>query len=399
MPEDILIGNQPTIDAKERIEWGDDWILWPYMTERKLMQKIKRGREGANTGLYNGSKLMSKFIKGTHKGRYYLIGADSGVGKTTLTDYMYLYCLWKAAKAKGVKITFLYFSFELQYEVKEAKWTNMFYQEMFNESLPLDYIEGTLETKRLSDEHFQRFQEAYNAMDQMLKDVKVYDTPLTPNGILDVCIAHYMERGTILRIGEGVSGQKEGAICGYIPNDPDEMTVVIVDHIGLTAEETQAQTTKQRMDKLSMYFVHLRNIFNMTIVAIQQFSTDLESASRQKGGKKEESSFTPSRLDFGESKFLYRDADVVMGLIKPSTFDLAYYGGYSLIGGLGDYFIANHLLKNRYGQSDRMVPMFINYLTGVLEDMPPLHDYDGIARMENYHKYLAYQNWLYSDPI
>jgi hypothetical protein len=74
-------------------------------------------------------------------------------------------------------------------------------------------------------------------------------------------------------------------------------------------------------------------------------------------------------MDFGDSYYNFRDADLVMGLVKPVQYDLKTYHGWNLEE-LGQYFIALHLMKNRYGPADRMLPLFMNPVAGMFYDLP-----------------------------
>ncbi len=88
--------------------------------------------------------------------------------------------------------------------------------------------------------------------------------------------------------------------------------------------------------------------------------------------------YIPSRQDFGDSKYTFRDADVVMGLTRPSNFQLESFGDFNRLGEWGQYFILNFIMKNR-GPLGGPIPMFMNSIAGVPEELDPsgwspLHD-------------------------
>jgi len=62
-------------------------------------------------------------------------------------------------------------------------------------------------------------------------------------------------------------------------------------------------------------------------------------------------------------------ADLVFGLVKPIQYNLKTFMGYSMED-IGQYFIALYLMKNRYGPADRMIPLFMNPISGMFYDMP-----------------------------
>jgi hypothetical protein len=65
----------------------------------------------------------------------------------------------------------------------------------------------------------------------------------------------------------------------------------------------------------------------------------------------------------------------VFALISPRKFNRKTYFGYSLEGAVATYFVALHLIKNRYGPDGRMIPLFANFLSGIFYDMPSATDY------------------------
>jgi len=97
-----------------------------------------------------------------------------------------------------------------------------------------------------------------------------------------------------------------------------------------------------------------------------------------RSNKKSVDSIAPQRIDFGDSKATFRDADVVIGLTKPIAMDYEEFKGYSLMpdpagvreGWLGQCFIAAYIMKNRYGPGGRLIPLFLDGITGMVYDLP-----------------------------
>ena len=352
----------------EEVEWAELEVKWANQEEdNSFKSQVKRGMEGLNEGIDNGMKNINVHIHGTHRARYILIGADSGVGKTTIADFMYFYSLWKAAKLKGIKLYIKYFSFELSSSEKKAKWVCQWIKAINNIDLSTDYIMGRIPGLLLSTEHLKLVMRAYTIVEEVLKNVTMIDHMLHPTGMLNILVEeHYEKIGTVYR-DVPKEGRKKGMIRNYKANDPSAMTVVIVDHLALINVEAGCISTKQIMDRWSMYSVQLRNIFQTTIIQIQQFSTSMMSAYREQ--KKSEMAIAPQRLDFGDSSYTFRDADLVFGLVKPVQYNLKTFMGYR-IEDIAQYFIALYLMKNRYGPADRMIPLFMNPISGMFYDLP-----------------------------
>ncbi len=290
------------------VEWAELEKEWANQTDEydnTFMSVVKRGLTGANEGLDNGMKEINQYIHGTHRGRYILIGADSGVGKTTIADFMYVYSLWKAAKAKGIKLYIKYFSFEISTTEKKAKWVCQWIKTLYHLDLSTDYVMGRIPGLLLTPEHLKLVMRAYAVVEEVMKDVVIIDHMLHPTGMLNKLIEeHYEKIGVVIRDAPK-QGKSKGMIRGYKAYDPKSMTLVLVDHLALINAESGCATTKQIMDRWSMYCVQLRNIFQTTIINIQQFSTSMMSAYRDQ--KKSEVAISPQRLDFGDSSYTFRD--------------------------------------------------------------------------------------------
>lgn len=342
----------------------NDWDNWEKLPGNHFIHQVQRGILGKNIGLRNGLTHINNYIYGTQKSRYYLIGADSGVGKTTLADFMFVLQAYKAAKSQGRKLKVFYCSFEIAKADKIARWVSYYVFQIHRIRLPSDYVLGRIEGVLLTPEHSLLVKEAYTLIEQMFNECVVFiDLMMSPNSIFESIIQeHFSKRGKVLMDNKKYTG--------FIPNDPDYMTILLVDHLALTDEEA-GDDTKKTMDKLSKKAVILRNIFGCTIVFIQQFSTDMLSANRAMHTKKTGvAAIAPTRLDFGDSKATYRDADVVIGGICPGR-DLNNLDGYDLgHNKLGLTMVLLFIMKNRYGRAGKYSPVFIDGITGTFMDLP-----------------------------
>src|SRR5688572_23651241 len=108
---------------------GDDnWEKQP----DQFTVAVEKGMKGLSSGMGNGLDRINNYLYGTHRGRYYLVGADSGVGKTTLADFMYVIHLWLACRLHGIPYKGVYLSFEISKREKIARWVSTFIRFLFN---------------------------------------------------------------------------------------------------------------------------------------------------------------------------------------------------------------------------------------------------------------------------
>lgn len=330
-----------------------------------LIHRINEGMQGKNIGISTTCAHVDKYTYGTHKGRYYLIGADSGVGKSTLTDFLYVINLWLQAKFRGRKLYIIYYSFEISKEQKMLRWLSYFVYALYGESLPSDYIDGKIEGVLLTPKHLTMVQYAMTYVDQLMEDIIFVEDAIHPTKMFhDMIEQHYEGIGKVLR--HKSDQKKKGTICGWEPDDPDALTMLVVDHLALAAPE-QGFDMKQTMDLWSKYLVTLRNLFNLTSVVVQQFNTDMTSYHRM--NKKGDGLVAPQRIDFGDSRYTFRDADVVFGGVKPSVYDIEMYMHFD-VKQLKDYLVMFHLMKNRYGAFHKAMPLFVNPIAGHVRPLP-----------------------------
>ena len=371
-----LVEDQVDEESPEGVD-PDLWNRWKdadLLKKDQFLYQLQQGRLGNNIGLENGLQYINKYIYGTHKARYYLVGADSGVGKTTIADFMYVLNAWLSAKKQNRPIKIYYCSFEIGKTEKLFRWCSYFIFIKYGVRLSADYLQGRITGKLLSDQHTMWALEAYSTITEMLKDITIIQDVVHPTKIFENLIEiHFEKHGTVERSPvspEDARKGKKGFVKGYTENDPRMITMLMVDHLALTGTEMHLET-KGIMDKMSKYMIVLRNLFYCTGCFIQQFSTDMMSTYRSAYGKSGEASITPQRIDFGDSKATYRDADVVFGGAKPQS-QMEEFMGYNLSkqDGLGDCFIAWYIMKNRYGTANRLIPLFMDGISGMIYDLP-----------------------------
>ena len=142
----------------------------------------------------------------------------------------------------------------------------------------------------------------------------------------------------------------------YIPNNPNLIYNVIIDHIGLVRPQ-QGNTLKKEMDLLSSYLVTLREKCGISPVVIQQANREQGNIERFKQGK---SAFTIN--DAKDSGNTVQDSNIMIALYNPNRDGLKTYKKYN-IEILGNSFRSVMILKNRFGDCDVEVGM--NFFGGI----------------------------------
>ena len=106
-----------------------------------LRKRIKDGLEGKFEGLSMGLDKLSSVIFGVQRGVIGLIGAGSGVGKSTLLDYMILKAM-EDAENKGITLNVFYNSFEIDKLTKMCNWLSVRIYDKYDIIIPPEVIKG-----------------------------------------------------------------------------------------------------------------------------------------------------------------------------------------------------------------------------------------------------------------
>lgn len=133
----------------------------------------------------------------------------------------------------------------------------------------------------------------------------------------------------------------------YVPHDPDEYVIIIIDHASLITPERingQMQSLQEAMANLSSnYLVKMRNTWGYTPVLIQQQAAASESVENMKFKK-----LQPSLEGLGDSKVVGRDPDLILGLFSPFRHKIKDYEGYDITR-LKDSYRELNVIANRRG--------------------------------------------------
>lgn len=226
---------------------------------------------------------LSSCVNGVQKGRYYLIGADPGVGKTTLADQMFMLdILLDMYENPGeLDVEIHYFSLELAVGVKILK--------LLSYKLWIDYAvcitPDLLTDKSLNEKIEQVIRTKYKGFLDFIEEKVTFYTEGTIKSI-DASLTKVIRRN-----GEIVDGV-------YIEHNPNKIVITIIDHIGLLKGPGDRS---KKIEVLSARMVFFRNNFNITPVMVQQFNRTANSVERQKFNP------TPQRDDFKDSSNTYED--------------------------------------------------------------------------------------------
>lgn len=332
----------------------------------RFKANVERGMEGANEGLPIDMPALENFVPNLQRKHYYLVGGNTGSGKTTfMMDKLCLTPLEHVANLQAtpqlntnnIDVAGLFYSLEVDETSIIAKAVSRKIYKDYGRALPVNYILSRGKN-RISQEDYDLVMMYSDYWDFISEKIKFTDVPKTAeeikNDIHKLAITH----GKLMT-------SEDGQFSHYEPNNPNMYLPVWIDHLALLELSKQHNgKILQAMEELSHVLIRARNTYHITAVVIQQLNMDVFDPTRVKIGR-----LAPTLADFGDSKKISRDAEVVMALHNPMMFSQQAYAGYN-IDILRDNFRSVEVLKNRYGECNKKVGCFFNGAAGLMKELP-----------------------------
>lgn len=329
-----------------------------------LDKEVQFGMEGRNSGIPMGFPRLSKYM-GIRKRIYFLVGGFTGSGKTSFIDDAFVlnpydWYISKGNKTK-LKLHVIYRSMERSRVYKLAKWTS---RRIFNEHgiiVPINKLLSWNEDDKLTKDEHDLFLTTKDYINELETMVTIIDGPENPIGIAKQLNDYSKLHGKI----EDIDQYNKV----YIPNDENEITIVVLDHIGLLKYTKDLTTKKQVIDKMSDELRHYRDFCGYIPVVVSQFNREIANPIRIKQGDVE-----PQIEDFKESGQSQEDADVILSLFDPQRYKVADKSGYDLNKMIDEYgnkfFRSLRVNKNSYGTDDLRIGMGFMGQTGIFKELP-----------------------------
>jgi hypothetical protein len=335
------------------------------MSFELLRKEVDKGLSAKSNGIPMGFDRLNRYI-GIRKGMYFLVGGLTGSGKTSFIDDAFVlnpFDWYISQTDPGVKLRIVYRSMERSRTYKMAKWVS---RKIFIDQgiiIPVSKLLGWNE-KMTKDEHdlFLMYEDYIGRMSDV---ITIIDGPENAVGIAKELKAHALQHGKIEQVDEFNKR--------YFPDNENEITIVIIDHIGLLKTTKDQTTKKQAIDKMSDELRYARDFYGYTPVVVSQFNRDISNPIRIKNGDVE-----PQLEDFAESSQTQNDADVVLALFDPMRYKVADPSGYDLNKLKDDfgakYFRNLRLIKNSYGEDDVRIGLGFMGQIGMFKELKKRKD-------------------------
>lgn len=320
-------------------------------------------------------------LPGVEQSQYVIVTANQKVGKTKLSDFLYLYTPFLYAfehrndPLKAIKVKIKYFSLEMSREKKMMQVMCFLLFKLSNRKIrvSLKGLNGTFKDRILDQEIIDLlesplFEEYFNYFEEI---VEIIDNIRNPFGIFNYMkteaqkLGHYEEK--TIDWEDTITKQitKKVVKGKFIKDDPDEYFIGIIDHYSLLQPEKGQTTNREAIIKFSSeYALELRDKLYCTIVAVQQQAAAQESVENKKWDK-----LLPSADGLGEAKITARDVDALIGLFSPWRNSLSSFHDYNITE-WKDNIRFLLVINNREGAGSSICPLLFDGATDTFMVLP-----------------------------
>lgn len=329
-----------------------------------LYEEINRGREGKNIGLNTGIPKLDNYIGGIQRGNYTLVFGLSGSGKSAWVLYNNIYRPLKDNPDKDIKI--IYFSLEMSSNELLARLLSLYLYEEYNFIISFQDLMSW--NRVLDDKAYEYVQKGRSWLDSIIDKLLIYDESLTSKSFYAIMMENLKNWGTF-------SKSTDGRRRIYTRNNPDQWIWIVIDHIGLCSP-SPGQTKKQEIDDISSMAVKFREICKVSFYVLMQQNREASNMDRRKAELTE-----LSDEDIKDSGNPYNDCKVCIGIYHPLKYKIKMHKGFPIIIenenpapedfiGLRDTYRAAQLIKNRFGQANKIIPVSFYGEIGYWKQLP-----------------------------
>lgn len=347
-----------------------------YIKERA--DKVRNG--GVNCISSPFVRFRSEFI-GTEQKKYYIVTANTKVGKTQFANFLFVFTniIYAYEHPEQIRLKIFYYALEETPEDITLRFMSFLLNKYANIRISPSDLASSANVP-LDDKVLEALElpQIKNLLDFYDKHVEFSPTR-NPTGINKEVRNFMLDNGTVhykkVTIKDEYGRTKEvDKFDYYEPNDPDLYTLVIVDHASLLQPE-QGLTDKTKIDKMSEYFVELRNKYFVSPVLIQQQTADRESLDAFKENK-----LRPTAQGLADSKYTGRDCNCLIGVFNPFKHELPEYKKYDITK-LQDNARFVEIILNRGGSCGGIVGLYFDGVTCNWAELPKPNDFTSLNKL------------------
>lgn len=362
----------------------------------RTMQEVESRRQRILDGGVNcipsPFKRFQDDFCGIEQDTYYCITSFTKGGKSQLVSFMFIFqaIMYAYFAKEQVDFKIIYFPLE---ETKERIMQRFMSWLLFRKSNMATRIspkELRSTTQAIDEKIVDRLRQ-FDIQDilKFFEDHVIFpnESP-NPTGIYKYCKQYAEDHGTVskrmVKMKDEFGVEQDVEIFdSYVQDNPNEYRMIIIDTVNLIDTE-RGMTLKQSIDKLSEYCAkYLRNRYHYSPIVIQQQAFESEGNESFKLGR-----VRPSVAGLGDSKYVSRDADIVLGLFSPHRFGITEYFGYD-VSILKDHLRFLEVIVNRNGEMGGLLPLWFDGAVCDFKELPKPDDKNAMTAVYNICKTLA----------
>jgi len=305
-------------------------------------------------------KEFSLYVPGILKRTYYAITAFPNVGKTPLAKFLFVEIPFSYYLQHDFNLHILFFCLE---ESKEQFMDSLVAAELYKRNgiqIGLNSLNsyGSTLSKQVYDE-IEKLGDYFTDLDRVLT---IIDNVTTPEGIIKIIQRHAAQRGTFYFDNTKVEYDGQLMLAGenytkYVPHNDNEFTIIVIDHVGLLADNLPGDSTFKTISRMSKIYLLQECVksYQYSVCAVHQQAAEGENAEYNKLRKNEASLQT-----LGDCKLPQRDYMVALGLDMPTKYGITEHNGLDLtkFKDNASNYRSISILKNRYGRAQIRMPVW-----------------------------------------
>ena len=360
-----------------------------------VLNYLKERRERALSGKYNcipwPFERARQFFPGTQMSRYIICTANQKIGKTKFCDFVYVYeVIDFIINHPEVRAKILYFCLEESPRKKYIEFlSHLLYRldgiRLSNsdlESVDKDYPVSEEVLELLKSEKYQKYIKKFNETIEYIDDIR------NPTGINKKCREYALNNGHLnfkkATIPDPVTNKPVernivDTVNPYTPNDEEEYRIIILDNMSNLTQES-GLSKRETIEKMSKYFITLRDQLKYTIVCIQHQAQDKEGNESFKLNR-----IKPTSDGLADAKTTTRDANMVIGLYSPIKYGIQEYEGYDITRFRNNIRFMEILEDRDYGANGNICPLFFDGSVSYFSELPKAND---IAEINKVYRFI-----------
>lgn len=329
---------------------------------------------------WKGLPRFSKVLPGIIKEQYTIVTGQQKSAKSQITDFLYVYQVVDFLfnnPDSGITAKIRYYSLEMSSDAKMRQVMSYRLFQKYRIGISPQKLRSVFEGYIVDDKIISLIEQEkewfgfFESIVEYITDIR------NPYGIYSDLKNYCESTGTYSYKNinwyndDTKRFELRKAIDQYIPNNPNEIIIAIVDHASLLQIEAQDRGDLQKtmLRFSSEYCLHLRDRYKLALVVIQQQSPDSEKQQFTNTGSSIIDKLKPTADGLGDMKRSSRDANLMLGVFGPYKYGVKTYNGYNLER-LQDNYRELSILLNRDGISNATIGLYFNGASNYFAELP-----------------------------